>query len=266
MLFTEYPFTSRPAAARSAGFRTVEAWWPADEDLEPWAREIEQHQLAVACLNAYGGDLAGGERGFLNIPRQREASVASVERALALGGRIGARTINVLAGRLTGDLPRRRQWDAAVAALRECADMARSTGITLVVENINEHDIPGYLCPTPRVAARLVEAVGSDAVRLLFDAYHAARAGCDPTREAPRLVDLIAHAQFADCPGRGAPGTGALDVYEFVGSLREAGYAGAIGLEYVPEGPTIPTLRFLGEREWSDGGSRHSREDAVPSS
>jgi hydroxypyruvate isomerase len=82
-------------------------------------------------------------------------------------------------------------------------------------------------------------------VRLLYDAYHAARMGLDPCEDVARHADLIGHVQYADCPGRGAPGTGTVDLWRFVERLDAAGYAGAIGLEYDPRGDTAATLDVL---------------------
>ena len=56
--------------------------------------------------------------------------------------------------------------------------------MTIVVEPLNELDVPGLARPDARVRPlALVEDVGSPNVRLLYDAYHAACAGSDPVRE-----------------------------------------------------------------------------------
>ena len=112
-----------------------------------------------------------------------------------------------------------RSWDIAVGMFRELAGHAARAGVTIVIEHLNEHDVPGALVSTPKAAAGLVEAVGSDHVRLLYDAYHAAMAGIDPVRDVGAYVGLISHVQYADSPGRGAPGTGTID---FTASFRNA--------------------------------------------
>lgn len=114
-----------------------------------------------------------------------------------------------------------------------------------MVEALNELDVPGYLLPTPTAAAALIDAVGSDSIRLLFDADHVARGGADPVAAVASYSDLIAHVHVADCPGRGAPGTGDLDVWSLVERLDAVGYGGAIALEYDPRGATRDSLEFL---------------------
>jgi hydroxypyruvate isomerase len=129
--------------------------------------------------------------------------------------------------------------------LSECAVIAGEAEVTILIEPINELDIPGYLVPTPRAAADLIEIVEAGHVRLLYDAYHAARAGGDPCRDVARFAPLIGHVQYADCPGRGAPGTGNVDLAAFVDALRSIGYRGAVGLEFDPGGPTADALERL---------------------
>lgn len=241
-LFTELPPLERPAAAAAAGFEAVESWWPGDAEAGAWAAAVRSEGLELACLNADGGDLAAGDRGFLNVGARREEVVAAVARALALR----PRHINVLAGRLVPGQPRASQRDTAAATLRECAALVEGTGTTLVIEPINDHDVAGYLVPTAAAAIGLISAAGSAAVRLLYDAHHAARMGADPVREAPGLVEWIGHVQYADTPGRGAPGTGDVSLGALLDALAQAGYEGAVGLEYAPAGPTLESLAFMG--------------------
>jgi hydroxypyruvate isomerase len=51
--------------------------------------------------------------------------------------------------------------------------------------------------------------------------------------------------QVADHPGRHEPGTGSLDFEAILTALRDAGYHGAIGLEFLPATPDVPDFSFL---------------------
>jgi hydroxypyruvate isomerase len=244
MLFTERPVLERPRAAREAGFSTVETWWPG-ELARSWANRIKAEGLEVALLNADCGDIHAGERGFLNIPSRRDEELRKIDDAVRLAGQVASPRVNVLAGRSLTAFPKRKQLAEVRRALTVAAERASAADIVLVLEPINRIDIPDYLVPDATAARRLIEAVGSPSVRLLYDAYHAAQSGIDPIREAPTLIDIIDHVQYADWPGRGAPGTGEVDLHRFVDALLEAGYRGAIGLEYDPRGNTLSSLAFL---------------------
>lgn len=245
MLFTELPPVARPVAARAAGFEVVESWWPPAHDLAAWVHAVRDEGMDVACLNADGGDIAAGERGFCNLPHRHEDTLRAMRAALDLAGEVDAPAINVLAGRAVAGVPLPTQLASAAEVLRECGRMAAADGRIVVVEPINAVDVPDYLCPTPDHVSALLREVDHPAVRMLFDAYHVAKGGGDPVSEAGRHIDAIGHVQYADHPGRGAPGTGEIDLFAFAGALERAGYAGAIGLEFAPDGPTEPALGFM---------------------
>lgn len=245
MLFTELPPLARPAAARAAGFTLVESWWPPGDDSGAWADAVTAAGIGVSCLNADCGDIAAGERGFCNLPERDADTFAAVTAALDLAERVGAPTVNVLPGLVAPDRPRDGQIAHAASVYRELGALAAARGRTVVIEPINAVDVPAYLLPTPAAVVDLIRRVDRPDVRMLFDAYHCARAGGDPIAEATRHVDVIGHVQYADCPGRGAPGTGDIPLAPFRAALAAAGYGGAIGLEYDPRGPTGPTLPDL---------------------
>lgn len=117
----------------------------------------------------------------------------------------------------------------------------------LVIEPINALDVPSYLVPTPDDVAALLGDIARPNVRMLMDAYHVARGGGDPVSAVHRHGALIGHAQYADHPGRGAPGTGTLSLTAFVEALAAAGYTGAVGLEFDPGGPTTAALAALSD-------------------
>ena len=62
------------------------------------------------------------------------------------------------------------------------------------------------------------------------------------------VAHLIGHVQYADSPGRGAPGTGTIDLWALIDRLDAVGYDGRVGLEFVPRGPTEESLAFLAGR------------------
>jgi len=244
-LFGELPPLDRPAAARAAGFRVLEAWWPPAPDPDVWVAAVRAAGMRATLVNADGGDLAAGERGYCTDPARRTEVVAAARAAARVVAACGGTDVNLLVGRDDGVRPAEAQWAAAVEAVRAAADAVAGEGVRILIEHLNAHDVAGPLLPTPAAAAAFVEDVRRPAVRLLFDAYHAARMDLDPVDEAARVTPLIGHVQYADSPGRGAPGTGGVDLGRFVEALAALGYRGAVGLEFVPAGPTPAALTAL---------------------
>jgi hydroxypyruvate isomerase len=242
MLFTELPPLDRPAAARAAGFALVESWWPPAEDPEAWADAVAAAGVGVSCLNADGGDIAAGERGFCNLPERDASTFAAVDAALALALRVRSPNVNVLPGLRLPERAVDPQVAHAVEVYRELGSRAAAFGQTVLVEPINAVDVPAYLLPTPHDVAAFLGRVDHPNVLMLFDVYHCARGGGDPIADIATFSDLIGHLQYADCPGRGAPGTGTMSLANTVQAAEAAGYRGAIGMEYAPSGPTSEAL------------------------
>jgi hydroxypyruvate isomerase len=243
-LFGELPYLERVGAARAAGFGVIESAWPElEQDRAGLAAAVAEQRraapdFAVALLNCPAGDVAAGERGFVNDDSRRDEAEAAFAQAVELAVAIGARNLNLLVGRALPDVPRARQRATMLDALRSFAPVADAAGLRILLEPLNAIESPGFLAPTPDAAVELIEAAGDDRLGVLLDVYHVARAGDDPVAAIERHAERIGHVQLSDCPERGAPGTGTLDFAEILTQLAVSGYAGAVGLEYEPDGAT----------------------------
>ena len=81
-----------------------------------------------------------------------------------------------------------------------------------------------------------------------YDLYHMARQGLDIQAGIAVLAGRIGHVQFADYPGRGAPGSGELQFAPLLKALRDGGYEGWLAAEYRPgEAGTQASLNWLSE-------------------
>lgn len=253
-LFTELPYPRRVAAARAAGFTAIESAWPEREQdraglVEAVARERRANpQFAMALLNCPTGDTARGERGLINDETRREQAEAGFAQAVELALAIGAPALNLLVGRALPGVPESEQRAAIVDCLRSLAPLAARHELRILLEPVNAIENPGFLAPTPDAALELIEATGpehAEQLGLLLDLYHVARAGLDPAEQIARHGERSGHVQLSDCPGRGAPGSGELAVWELLEQLAASRYEGTVGLEYMPSGPTEPTLDFM---------------------
>jgi hydroxypyruvate isomerase len=248
-LFKDLPYLDRIAAARNAGFATIESAWPErEQDRAGLAAAVAEQGVDVALLNCPAGDTANGERGFVNDDLRREEADAAFGEAVELAVAIGAPNLNLLVGRALPGIPEPRQRAAIISALRSFASIAAAHGLRILLEPVNEIENPGFLAPTPDAAVELIEAAGSDHAEhlgLLLDLYHVARAGDDPATAIERHHEWIGHVQISDHPGRGAPGSGTLPIWDLLDQLRASRYEGAVGLEYEVSGATERSLSFL---------------------
>jgi hydroxypyruvate isomerase len=244
-LFRERPYEERVGAASRAGFGLIETAWPQAAERELLPTALAEHGLGVALLNCPAGETERGERGFINDPDRRDEAELGFIAAAELAERLGAPSLNLLVGRALPHLGLARQREAVLEVLRSIAPEAHARGLRLLLEPLNEIENPGYLAPTPQLAVELISDSGCEDVGLLLDVYHVARAGEDPAAAIARHAGVIGHVQVSDVPGRGQPGTGALDIWGILERLDASGYTGSVGLEYEPQGTTETSLAFL---------------------
>ena len=178
------------------------------------------------------------------IPGRESEFRESVHRALDYAAALDCKLIHLMAGVQPKDV----RYDRAAALytlhLAWAAELAHQAGVRLVIEAINQHDIPGYFLRTQEQAAAIIAAVGAERVGLQFDIYHCQTAQGDVTRRLEALMPLVAHMQVADVPGRHEPGTGEINFPYLFRVLDEIGYDGWVGCEYIPQGDTVEGLAW----------------------
>jgi hydroxypyruvate isomerase len=245
-LFADLPFVERFAAARTAGFDTVEMHWPRGEDLDAVSAAVADAGLAVCLLNFDGGDPAAGDRGLMALPERQDEWRAHVPVALDLARRLGCPRLHALVGVERPD-QREAQLTWAAIELAFAADAAAEQGATVVVEALNPDDNGPVLLQTNEDATEFLWRAARSNTGLQFDAYHAAMIGRDPVAELEAHFEQVRHVQVADCPGRGERGTGTMDVDAFLATLDRLGWDGHVGLEYRPSaGDTLVSLAAWG--------------------
>ncbi len=245
MLWTELDPYDRFRAAADAGFRHVEMLFPHELDAKKLERTLSLLGLEMVLFDPAAGDWQHGERGMMCLPDREDEFLESVRSAIVLAQRLGTRHINILAGiPAAGTLPELTH-QTVLRNLRQSAELAAKRGIAVLVENINQVDVPGCWINTVEKAVGVIEAVGHSNIGLQLDQYHASMAGEDPVEALRENFGLIAHVQIADAPGRHEPGTGSAPIQRFLDELDEGAFAGFVGLEYRPAGSTDEGLDWI---------------------
>jgi len=245
MLWQDLEPYQRFEAAAAAGFTYVEMLFPHQLDADRLESTLNRLGLEMVVFDPDAGDWAGGERGLLALPGREEEFAGTVRAAIDLAARLGTSRLNTLVGIPPAGVSSDQARDTAIANLHRVAPLARDAGMTLLIEAINSVDIPGYWASTVATAVRLVQTVDHPSVRLQLDQYHAAMAGEDARECLREYLQLIAHVQIADVPGRHEPGTGSEPIGDFLRDLDRAGYGGFVGLEYHPLVDTASSLEWM---------------------
>ena len=253
MLFTELPLLERPAAAEAAGFNAIEFWWPwpdepvpSDAKLASFVQAVRDAGAQLVGLNFFAGDLVGPDCGVLSLPDRSQEFRDNIDVAVALGEQLGVTAFNALYGNRVDGCTATEQDDLGVESLALAAVAAARIDATVLVEPISgpkPYPLRAAADVAPVVTA--LRNLGHANVGMLFDLFHLANNGDDIEPAIGRFAHLIRHVQIADCPGRGEPGTGSLDIDGYLGSLEANGYDGWVGLEYKPTSDTERSLTWL---------------------
>ena len=190
--------------------------------------------VAVGRFNLPAGDWAAGERGIAALPGRGNEFRAGVSQAVEYAQVLGVSRLNCLAGKRLAGHSDDEHWRTLVENVRFAATALAAHRIELVVEPINHFDIPGFFINRIDHALRLIDDVGLPNVRVQYDLYHAQREEGELTGNLLKHLARIGHIQIADNPGRNQPGTGEINFPFLFRQLDHSGYAGWVGLEYVP--------------------------------
>ena len=180
----------------------------------------------------------------LTDPAAHDEFLEGLARSVEVARRLGAPVLIAQTGDDLDGRSRAKQYAAIVAVLGRAAKVLEGAGVTLAIEPLNSRiDHPGYYLVSTAEGLDIIDEVGRPEIRILYDIYHSAVMD-EPVSVLEGRVDRVAHLHLADHPGRGEPGSGALDIAGRLRWIRQAGYDGYLGLEYRPTRPTAATLRF----------------------
>jgi hydroxypyruvate isomerase len=239
MMFTEWEFLDRFAAAADHGFEAVEFQFAYEFAPDAIRARLDNARLTLALINAPPGDFDAGERGLAALPERAEAFRASIEQAKRYADETGAKAVHVMAGLASpADL-------AAQQAYRDALRLAveRLDPLPVTIEPLNTRDMPGYFLNDFRAAAAIIGEVPG--VKLQFDVYHRQILHGDVLTGLAELMPIIGHVQIASVPTRAEPGSGELNDELVLSRLGALGYGGFVGCEYRPARGTVSGLGWL---------------------
>jgi hydroxypyruvate isomerase len=230
----------RMAAAATAGFRKVEIFTTAN-------RDVPSLKAALAATGCELYATVTDPRIQLVIADQHDRFREMFAQAAAEAAELGARRIVVPSGSAVPYMKRPVQLGIVAEAIASVVALAEAHGLTIMLEPVNTRvDHPGVLFGMTEDAVAVVEAVASPSVRLLYDLYHSVTEREDPFAVLPQVAHLVEHIQIADAPGRGEPGSGAIDWAAMLALIERVGYKGALGLECSPtRTPTADALAMF---------------------
>jgi hydroxypyruvate isomerase len=240
LLYPELPFLERFAAAAADGFEAVEFLFPYEHEPATLRALLDAHGLRQVLFNAPPGDWAAGERGLASLPGREAEFREGIERALAFAQALDCPRVHVMSGLLPAGVRREERLALWHANLAWAAGRAQAAGRTLLIEPINQRDMPGYFLSRQQDAHDAVRAIGSPALKVQMDLYHCQITEGDVAMTLRHWLPTgqVGHLQIAGVPERHEPDTGELNhdyLFGVIDELAAQGHwAGWIGCEYRP--------------------------------
>ncbi len=245
MLFTEVPLLDRFERAARAGFTHVELQFPYEAPAAEVAARMKAAGVTMVLHNLPAGDWAAGDRGIACQPARVAEFRAGVPKAIEYAQALGVTQLNCLCGIAPAGLDDAAVRSTVVDNLRFAAAALKKAGLRLLIEPVNNYDIPGFWLNRTDKAIALMDEVGADNLFLQYDIYHAQRYEGELAATMGRYLARIGHVQLADNPGRNEPGTGEINFPFVFRHLKKIGYTGFIGAEYKPANGTEAGLGWL---------------------
>jgi len=239
MLFSELPFVDRFGAARDAGFRAVEFSCPPSVAAKDIAKYLRMHDLRQVLATV---PLRPGSKGFAAMPRQQSAFRDDFQRGLEYATEAGCPLLHSMSGTVEPQLYQEasKYFDEN---MRWAMEEAESCGVKIVIEAINQTDVPGYFIRSLDDAHQWTHHL--DGLGLILDLYHASMESgkpCSPIELARVKFD---HVQIASFPSRNEPDQNVLSALGELDLLRAQQFTGWVGCEYVPARNTLAGLGWL---------------------
>ncbi len=198
-------------------------------------------QFGMICTTANGPCTI--PQGF-NRLENHDRLVAESERLLPLVAAAGIPNMIVFSGNRFGmdDAEGRRN---CAQGLKRIAPLAENLGVMVVMELLNSKvDHRDYMCDRTEWGAALVDEVGSDNFRLLYDIYHMQIMEGDVIRTLGTHGKAIAHYHSAGNPGRSNLDLSQELCYPAIAkAIADSGFQGWFAHEFMPRGDKAAALR-----------------------
>ena len=177
-----------------------------------------------------------GNFGLAAITGQQDKARELIDQAIAYATGVGAKNVNVVAGLTAGSESANSTY---IDNLKYACDSAASNNITIMIEPLNPRAVADYHFSTVEQAIEIIDSVGANNMKLMFDFFHAQIVQGDLETLLRQYVSYFAHIQISAVHDRGEPDEGEIYYPYVINVLENAGYSGFIGAEYKPRGDSV---------------------------
>jgi hydroxypyruvate isomerase len=220
------------ASAKKIGLQSIELL------TEKEFGTVKKHGLSCAITNGPSGIARGWNR-----VEDHDKLVKESKRLLPLVADAGFPNMIVFSGN-TGTLTAEEGIENCAKGIKKIMKAAEKNKVTVCMELLNSKvDHKGYQCDHTQWGVQLVDAVGSDRFKLLYDIYHMQIMEGDVIATIRKYKDYIGHYHTGGVPGRNEiDESQELNYPAICKAIVETGYRGFLGQEFIPKRDPMKSL------------------------
>jgi hydroxypyruvate isomerase len=208
--------------------------------------EVEDYEVprrhGLVCSMAYagGGELVNAMNRVENHARIEEG----FRKYIPLAAKAGVPNVITFSGNRNG-MPDDEGAKNTIAGLNRVKKIAEDHGVVICMELLNSKvDHKDYMCDHTAWGVRVVEAVNSDHVKLLYDIYHMQIMEGDLVATIQKNIQWIGHFHTGGVPGRHElDGTQEVQWDGVMRGIAATNFKGYVAHEFVPTRDPLTSLR-----------------------
>jgi sugar phosphate isomerase/epimerase len=235
------PLETTLARISKLGYQSIEiSGEPTQYETKATRKALKDH--GIRCWGAV--TLTLGERNLAaKDPGQRAATVKYMKDVITMVSELEGEIITLVpatVGKITPDSTPEEEWQWLIEGVKECYEHGKKKGVRIAIEPLNRFET--YILNRADQAIALAEAVAPDC-GVCLDAFHLNIEDADMYASIRKAGKRLYDFHIAD-NNRMAPGQGALDWPKIVRTLKEAGYDGALTVEFVAPVDRTPATQY----------------------
>ena len=205
------------------------------EDLDVPVR----HGLTCAMVNGPSGIARGWNRA-----EDHDRLIKKSKEILAAVGDAGMPNMIVFSGNTQRGQSAEQGLDACAEGLTKIMKAAEKHDVTVWMELLNSKvDHRGYQCDHTEWGVKLVEKIGHERFKLLYDIYHMQIMEGDVIRTIRTYKDHIAHYHTGGVPGRNEiDDSQELNYRAICQAIVDMGFSGYLAQEFIPKRDPMVSL------------------------
>ena len=244
-LWQEHDMIEGIRAAANAGFVAVECHWPFEYPSLTVLDVLTETGLPMVGLNTYPGNREQGDFGVCAHPNRIKEAHEVIDQAIQYAAQINTPNVHIMAGKVSSDIGQDLAMKTFQDNLIYASNKAEKHDIDLLIEPINNIDVPDYFVSDMDIAVDIVKSMNLLNLKIMFDCFHIQKVHGEIKKHIEQNLDLIGHIQIASFPDRHEPDEGEIDYADLFSFLEKLGYSGYIGAEYNPRTTTDEGLAWL---------------------